>query len=143
MPHEFPSDAEMTSSEDTRGTGNSRRATWDRVGRAVMIAAIAYMLGYVPYFLWQMYRVSDGATVSPHAVFPAHFVGMALNLTALIFTVRDLYLRSFSDPNRKLTWLLLILCTGGIGWMIYIFKHALKPRAMNHGADRVPTDGPP
>lgn len=25
-------------------------------------------------------------------------------------------------------WLLLILMTGGIGWLVYVFTHALKPR---------------
>lgn len=72
--------------------------------------------------------MSHGIDVSPLAIFPAHFLGMVLNLAALILTIRDLYLRSFPNPNAKITWLLLILMTGGIGWIVYIFKYALKPR---------------
>lgn len=96
--------------------------------RAIVIAALLYTALYIPYFFAQMYRFSLGINVSPYAIFPLHFLGMALNFLALILTIRDLYLRPFADPNRKLTWLLVILLTGGIGWLVYVFRHALKPR---------------
>lgn len=97
--------------------------------RAIVITALLYMALYVPYFLAQGYRMSQGSNVSPYAIFPPHFLCMALNFLALVLTIRDLYLRPFADPNRKLTWLLVILLTGGIGWLVYIFRHAMKPRA--------------
>lgn len=99
-----------------------------RVERAVVIAALVYMAAYAPYFVVQMIRLANGAHVSAEAAFPLHFLGMALNFAALVVTIRDLYLRPFVNPNAKLTWLLLILVTGGIGWLVYLFKHAFTPR---------------
>lgn len=104
---------------------------WDRMGRITILASLTYMLLYIPYFFVQMYRISNGVQVSPLAIFPAHFVGLALNLASLVMTIRDLYLRSFPNPNTKLTWGILIIATGGIGWIVYIFKYALKPRSSN------------
>jgi hypothetical protein len=100
----------------------------NRAERALVIAALGYMALYIPYFLVQLHRISDGVEVCPVAILPLHFLCMALNFAALIVTIRDLYMRSFPNPNSKLTWLLLILCTGGIGWLVYVFKHALRPR---------------
>jgi hypothetical protein len=60
--------------------------------------------------------------------FTLHFLGMALTIAAFVLTIRDLYKRSFPNPNQKLTWLLLITWTGGIGWLIYLFKYAFKAR---------------
>jgi hypothetical protein len=53
---------------------------------------------------------------------------MVFNFTALIVTIRDLYLRSFNNPNDKLTWLLLMMLTGGIGWFVYLWRYAFRPR---------------
>lgn len=53
---------------------------------------------------------------------------MFINFIAFVLTIRDLYKRPFPKDNDKLTWAILILTTGGIGWAFYIFKHALKPR---------------
>jgi hypothetical protein len=103
-------------------------STLDRFGRITILGAILYMLVYFPYFFVQLYRMSKGVDVPLLAIAPAHFLGMALNFAALIMTIRDLYLRSFPNPNSKATWLLLILLTGGIGWIAYVFKYALKPR---------------
>lgn len=63
-----------------------------------------------------------------HVVLPLHLLGMLQNFVALILTIRDLYLRPFPEPNDKLTWSLLIFWTGGIGWLVYVFQHALHPR---------------
>ena len=112
-----------------------RMAMLDRIARIMIITALLYMVVYFPYFFLQRYRSSNGVAVSPLAIFPAHFIGMALNVTALILTIRDLFLRSFPSPNAKLTWLLLILMTGGIGWIVYIFKYALKPRTRIAGVE--------
>ena len=61
-------------------------------------------------------------------IMPFHLLGMFQNFVAFVLTIRDLYLRPFPNPNAKLTWALLIHWTGGIGWLVYVFKHALKPR---------------
>lgn len=98
------------------------------IERAIVIGALVYMALYVPYFFVQMYRSEHGVPVSPLAIFPFHFLCMALNVVAVILTIRDLYLRPFANPNSKLTWLLLIHWTGGIGWLVYVFRHALRPR---------------
>jgi hypothetical protein len=116
-----------------------RTAKLDRIARITIITALLYMAVYIPYFFLQVYRISSGVAVSPLAIFPAHFIGMALTIAALILTIRDLYVRSFPNLNAKLTWLLLILMTGGIGWIVYIFKYALKPRT-THGAIQNPGD---
>ncbi len=99
-----------------------------RTERAIVITALAYMIIYFAYFLMQMYLAANGRQVSPWAILPYHFLGMGLSIAGLIVTIRDLYLRPFANPNSKLTWLLLILLTGGIGWLVYIFRHALHPR---------------
>lgn len=68
------------------------------------------------------------------SLLPFHFFGMLMNVVALVLTIRDLYLRSFPKENDKLTWHLLILLTGGIGWIIYVFKYARKPRPSKNGS---------
>jgi hypothetical protein len=108
-------------------------STLDRFGRITILGAMLYMLVYFPYFFVQIYRMAKGVDVPLLAIAPAHFLGMALNVAALIMTIRDLFLRSFPNPNAKLMWLLLILLTGGIGWIVYIFKYALKPRIAPEG----------
>ena len=100
-----------------------------RTERAILITALVYMIIYFAYFLMQMYLAAHGRQVSPWAILPYHFLCMGLNIAAFIVTIRDLYLRPFANPNSKLTWLLLILLTGGIGWLVYIFRHALHPRS--------------
>jgi hypothetical protein len=97
-------------------------------GRKTILAAIVYMLVYLPYFFVQAYRTSKGTELPLLIILVPHFFGMALNFAALVMTIRDLYLRPFPNPNTKRIWLLLILTTGGIGWIVYIFKYALKPR---------------
>ncbi len=100
----------------------------NRVEKAVVLGALLYMVLYIPYFLIQVFRIESGIGVPLWAILTPHFLGMAWNLVALILTIRDLYLRPFANPNSKLTWLLLITYTGGIGWLVYIFKHAFRPR---------------
>jgi len=101
--------------------------------KTVVLGALIYMAVYIPCVILAVTSTAfSAAGDDPGAVFrvilPFHFFGMALNLVALILTIRDLYLRDFGRENAKLTWLLLILMTGGIGWVIYILRHALKPR---------------
>lgn len=94
--------------------------------RAFVIWAIVYMGIYCPVFI--ACAMTD--TVFPYLI-PFHFLGMIQNLAALILTIRDLYLRPFPDANSKLTWGLLIVATGGIGWIVYVFRYALQPRPVH------------
>lgn len=97
--------------------------------------AIGYMIVYVPTF---MILMASNPEQFFFVILPFHLLGMAQNLVALILTVRDLYLRPFPDPNQKVTWALLILMTGGIGLVVYLFKYAFKPRTISGSDDQVP-----
>ena len=102
------------------------------IQRIIVIVALGNMVVYIPYFLIQIGNAAvNHVQLDPIAIMPWHFIGMFLNLLALVATIRDLYLRPFADPNSKVTWCLLILCTGGIGWVVYIFKHAFQPRSQS------------
>ncbi|WP_116812422.1 PLDc N-terminal domain-containing protein [Steroidobacter cummioxidans] len=53
---------------------------------------------------------------------------LLLSIAAIVLLLRDLYKREFPNPNSKLTWLLVMAFTGGIGILIYAFRHAVHPR---------------
>jgi hypothetical protein len=98
--------------------------------RGFVIWALVYTAVYVVvFFVVTVSTVSAPDFNTMLYLLPFHFLGMAQNFTALLLTIRDLYLRHFPTENAKLTWLLLILLTGGIGWLIYVFKYAFKPRS--------------
>jgi hypothetical protein len=98
--------------------------------RGFVIWTLSYMAVYVVVFFVVIGRAMSAPNSNTMLyVLPFHFLGMAQNFTALVLTIRDLYLRHFPTENAKLTWLLLILLTGGIGWLIYVFKYAFKPRS--------------
>ena len=95
------------------------------IERFLVLGALVYMAFYLPFLV---VMVSAEADEWLPVIIPCHALGMLLNLVAFVLTFRDLYLRKFDSENAKLTWALLILMTAGIGWIVYIFKHALKPR---------------
>lgn len=99
----------------------------NRTERSIVIAVLANMVIYIPSFFALLF-ILDEPLVDFRIVFAWHFTGMTLNLIALVVTLRDLYLRTFPEQNTKLLWCILILCGGGIGWLIYIFAIAFKPR---------------
>jgi hypothetical protein len=78
------------------------------------------------YVCVQAYREHRGADVPILLIVPFAVSAVVLNWIALCFTLRDWRLRSFSSNRLKVIWLLLILLTGGVGWLVYIFKYALK-----------------
>jgi len=96
------------------------------IERFIVLWALLYMAVYIPFFFAALHLIPGQRVFT--FILPFHFLGMAQNLVAFIVTIRDLYKRTFPRENQKLTWLLLIVCTGGIGWIVYIFKHGLKPR---------------
>lgn len=93
--------------------------------KVFVLWALGYTVVYSCLFVSAAIAQSERAIV---ALLPFHFLGMVQNVIAFILTIRDLYKRPFPNPNSKVTWTLLILCTGGIGWVVYIFRYALKPR---------------
>ena len=97
----------------------------EKIEKTIIIFALVYLFFHLISFFYLAFL---GAELQFEVIAPFHFTGMGLNLIAFILTIRNLYLRTFPNPNSKLTWLLLILCTSGIGWYVYIFKHAVKPR---------------
>ena len=96
------------------------------IERFFVLGAVIYMAVYIPCFVLAMASPDPDKWLP--VIIPCHILGMILNFIAIVLTIRDLYLRKFKSENAKLTWALLILMTGGIGWLVYIFKHALKPR---------------
>lgn len=100
------------------------------IHRFIVIAAIGNMAIYVPCFLLEFIRAVAFDDSQPLSTLMVvwHLVGMFLNLLGLIETIRDLYSRQFPNPNSKVTWCLLILMTGGIGWFAYVARHGLRPR---------------
>lgn len=53
---------------------------------------------------------------------------LLLSFSTVIIVIRDLYKREFENSNSKLTWLIVVSITGGIGLLIYIFKFGNKSR---------------
>ena len=98
--------------------------------RAFVIWAMVYMAIYMAMFFLVMSSMMSrsGGSQFPFLLVPFHLLGMVQNLIALILTLRDVYLRRFPNENDKVTWTILILMTGGIGWLVYLFKYAFKPR---------------
>jgi len=96
--------------------------------RWFVLWSLGYMMVYIPVFLIVFVATMAKQSDAFFYILPFHFLGMFQNLVALILTIRDLFLRRFPGENDKLMWLLLILLTGGIGWLVYVFMYALKPR---------------
>ncbi|REK19439.1 MAG: hypothetical protein DWQ37_01170 [Planctomycetota bacterium] len=91
----------------------------------MVIAALVYMALYIPYFIVLMVRGARGVAPPVLAIAVPHFIGMALNLAALVVTIADVCRRPFPGPYARytrVTWILLILFTGGIGWLIYAIR---------------------
>lgn len=110
---------------------DERSCTTSKLECSFVLYALGYTAVYVPIFVIVILR-------SPQQFFsvllPFHLLGMTQNLVAFVLTIRDLYVRRFSQPNQKPTWLLLIVTTGGVGRIVYIFKYALKPRSPSTSA---------
>lgn len=92
--------------------------------RFITLTAIVNMVIYTPVFVGSVFIATPPEI---RVLIPWHVAGMALNCLALVATIRDLYLRPFRNPNSKVTWCLLIISTGGIGWIVYVSRHALRP----------------
>lgn len=99
----------------------------NKLEKFIVAFVVLWALVYTPVFLY-LFFVQIPSPDTFMTLMPFHLLGMALNGVAFIITIRDLYLREFEKENAKITWALLIFLTGGIGWLIYVFKYAVKPR---------------
>lgn len=101
--------------------------------RAFVLWAIKYMMVYIPAaFIYALicFALKTESEWVFFAILPFHFLGMIQSFVALGLTLNDLYWRPFPSVWWKWGWLFLIAYTGGIGWLVYIFKYALKPRPL-------------
>lgn len=62
---------------------------------------------------------------------------LLLSFSTVIIVIRDLYKREFENSNSKLTWLIVVSITGGIGLLIYIFKFGNKSRDLTKKAIQI------
>jgi len=92
--------------------------------RLIVIGSFVNLVAFFSCTTW----MSNQNDVSPIPFLIWNIVSLLWNLSAYALTIRDLYLRDFPNSNTKLTWSLLMFWTGGIGWYVYLFKHAFKPR---------------
>ena len=98
-----------------------------RVERAFIVWALFCLLVYlavVAMWLWQ------NGLVFPHYHFwpLIQFLFSLQNFMALLVTARDVQMRPSLNAEQKMIWLGLIFLTFGIGWVIYLWKYAFRPR---------------
>lgn len=109
----------------------------NRYERWFAIWTLSYMVIYALFFVgcavWCL-LISRNRDFAPEnhvpgglsTLFVLHSIGMFQAFALFLLTVRDLFRRSFSSSERVI-WLILFFYTGGICWMIYLFKYAFKP----------------
>jgi hypothetical protein len=90
--------------------------------KAFVIFYFVYVLAYIPFFF-----------LLPSAYFfvlllPLHLFCMAIGIPLLIIVFRDLYKRSFPNPNSKVTWAILLLALPIPSIPIYLYKYGFRPR---------------
>ena len=90
-----------------------------------------WVLFCVPIYVvfCSMWFVRNGS-VFPHFRFwlLIQFLFSLQNLVALLLTARDVQMRPSLTSDKKNIWLGLIFLTFGIGWVIYLWKYAFRPR---------------
>jgi len=92
----------------------------------VLIAFIGQLL-FVAVGVWALEQPDLGIFVDQWVIPISAFL-FAVSFAAVVLLIRDLYKRPFKSPNAKLTWLLAMFLTGGIGIVLYAFVHAFKSR---------------
>jgi hypothetical protein len=108
-----------------------------RVERAFIVWVLFCVLVYMGFCLTWLLR---NGSVFPHFRFwpLIQFLFSLQNLVALLLTARDVQMRPSLTWEQKNIWLGLILLTFGIGWVIYLWKYAFRPRRVldNSGGRR-------
>lgn len=100
----------------------------NRLERTIVLVALCNMALYIGTMVVVGILSATNPAPPGSELFAWAIFAVFLNYTAMIVTIRDLYLRSFNNPNDKLTWLLLMMLTGGIGWFVYLWRYAFRPR---------------
>jgi len=105
----------------------------NRFEKAFLIFYVVYTAAYIPFFV-------RFAQTHMRVLVPFHLFGMALGAGFLFVVFRDLYKRSFQNPNTKITWTILILmfCPSVL---VYLFKYAFKPRSAHEANNQVKKKG--
>ncbi len=86
------------------------------------IFTLAYIIIYSFFFFNMMSHPDSFARIIPF-----HIFGMILSLGFIIVVVRDIFKRTFKNPNSKAIWAILVI----MFWpsvFIYLPKYAFKPR---------------
>lgn len=98
----------------------------NRWEKGFIVFYFMYMIFYVCVFIG-IIRSGDMDPATFHTILPFHLFGMAMGLPLYIIVIRDIYLRSFPNPNTKVTWTILVL----VFWpaiIAYLYKHGFHPR---------------
>ncbi len=92
----------------------------NRFEKGFVIFYFVYGLVYIPCFILFMPQYD-------YFILPFHFFGMAIGIPMLIIVFRDIYKRTFPNPNTKVTWTILML----LFWpsiLVYLYKYGFRPR---------------
>ena len=98
----------------------------NRWEKSFIVFYFTYMIVYVCVFI----RIIGSGDTDPttfRTILPFHLFGMAMGIPLYIIVIRDIYLRSFPNPDTKVTWTILVL----MFWpaiIAYLYKHGFHPR---------------
>ena len=95
-------------------------ARWEKT---LSIVTFAYVIGYMVFFFSVVMR----RETEPIDLLPWHLLGMGCSFTLMVTIIRDIYLRSFPNPNSKINWVLAVIFL----WPIipyYLWKYGFRPR---------------
>ena len=97
----------------------------NRIEKAVLLCALIAQVVVIALGIHDLGSEPPGPSSAPGWMLA---LTMLLSLAAVALIFRDLYKRPFPNPNAKLTWVLIMAFTGGIGIVIYALRHAVRPR---------------
>jgi hypothetical protein len=97
----------------------------NRMEKAVLLCALIAQVVVIALGIHHLGSEPPGPSSAPRWL-PA--LTVLLSLAAVVLIFRDLYEREFPNPNSKLTWMLIMVLTGGIGMVVYALRHAVRPR---------------
>ena len=97
----------------------------NRIEKAVLLCALMAQVVVIAIGIHDLGSEPPGPSSAPRWMLA---LTMLLSLAAIVLIFRDLYKREFPNPNSKLTWVLIMAFTGGIGIVVYALRHALRPR---------------
>lgn len=95
--------------------------------KSIVLSGLIYSAIYLPAFVF----FSEGRM----GVFiPFHVLAMVSVIVVVALAFKDLYQRPFPTTSAKVKWLAFMLLFGPI-IIVYLFKHAFKPRLQAQPAD--------